>query len=118
MSNPFVHLELNTPDAAKAKAFYSELFGWEFTDNDMGPGILLHLQARLRPRGRPLLLARNARPMARLRRRRRHQSLHRKSQIPRRQIHMGPHEIPNIGWITILADPTGAAVALFQPKSA
>ncbi len=25
------------------------------------------------------------------------------------------HEIPNIGWITILVDPTGATFALFWP---
>ena len=37
MANPFVHLELNTPDLAKAKAFYSALFGWQFQDMDMGP---------------------------------------------------------------------------------
>lgn len=36
MPNPFVHLELNTPDLAKAKAFYGQLFGWTFDDNDMG----------------------------------------------------------------------------------
>jgi predicted enzyme related to lactoylglutathione lyase len=24
-------------------------------------------------------------------------------------------EIPHIGWMTILADPTGATIALFQP---
>ncbi len=36
MSNPFVHLELCTGDTAKAKEFYSKLFGWEFVDNDMG----------------------------------------------------------------------------------
>jgi len=27
-------------------------------------------------------------------------------------------EIPTIGWFTILADPTGATIALFQPKTA
>ena len=32
MSSPFVHLELNTPDLAKAKHFYSTLFGWSFVD--------------------------------------------------------------------------------------
>lgn len=37
MSQPFVHLELNTPDLAKAKAFYSGLFGWTFDDQNMGP---------------------------------------------------------------------------------
>jgi predicted enzyme related to lactoylglutathione lyase len=37
MANPFVHLELNTPDLTKAKTFYGALFGWQFQDNDMGP---------------------------------------------------------------------------------
>src|SRR5260370_42108096 len=32
VANPFVHIELNTPDPAKAKAFYSKLFGWELED--------------------------------------------------------------------------------------
>ena len=36
MSNPFVHLELSTSVTARAKEFYAGLFGWEFTDNDMG----------------------------------------------------------------------------------
>ena len=36
MANPFVHLELNTPDLTKAKEFYSALFGWQFQDMDMG----------------------------------------------------------------------------------
>ena len=30
MPNPFVHVELNTTDSAKAKAFYGELFDWKF----------------------------------------------------------------------------------------
>ncbi len=38
MSQPFVHLELNTPDLGKAKDFYGQLFGWKFDDMDMGPG--------------------------------------------------------------------------------
>ena len=40
MANPFVHLELNTSDTSKAKEFYSKLFGWTFTDNDMGQGMI------------------------------------------------------------------------------
>lgn len=32
MSNPFVHVELNTSDPEKAKAFYSKLFQWELED--------------------------------------------------------------------------------------
>jgi len=32
MANPFVHVELNTSDPAKAKTFYSKLFRWELED--------------------------------------------------------------------------------------
>ncbi len=37
MANPFVHVELETSDLAKAKAFYSKLFGWKLEDMPM-PG--------------------------------------------------------------------------------
>ena len=32
MANPFVHVELNTPDPVKAKSFYAELFDWQLED--------------------------------------------------------------------------------------
>ena len=32
MANPFVHVELQTNDLAKAKAFYSRLFDWKLED--------------------------------------------------------------------------------------
>ena len=38
MANPFVHVELNTTDINKAKAFYSRLFGWTLEDMPMGHG--------------------------------------------------------------------------------
>ena len=40
MSNPFVHVELNTTDVDKAKSFYSKLFDWELEDMDMGKRIV------------------------------------------------------------------------------
>lgn len=36
MQGAFVHLELHTDDTAAAKAFYAELFGWNYTDVPMG----------------------------------------------------------------------------------
>jgi hypothetical protein len=36
MGNPFVHIELNTTDVAKAKKFYKTLFDWKL--GPMGPG--------------------------------------------------------------------------------
>jgi len=32
MTNPFVHIELNSPDPQKAKAFYAKLFPWQLED--------------------------------------------------------------------------------------
>ena len=32
MANPFVHVELNTSDPEKAKAFYSKLFEWQLEE--------------------------------------------------------------------------------------
>lgn len=32
MANPFVHVELNTDDVGRAKAFYKKLFDWKLTD--------------------------------------------------------------------------------------
>ena len=39
MANPFVHVELNTQDVAKAKSFYQSLFAWTLNDVDMGGGM-------------------------------------------------------------------------------
>ena len=32
MGNPFVHVELNTTDPAKARDFYGSLFDWKLQD--------------------------------------------------------------------------------------
>ena len=38
MANPFVHVELNTNDVAKAKGFYSKMFDWKMEDMKMDWG--------------------------------------------------------------------------------
>jgi len=35
MANPFVHIELMTTDVAKAKSFYGKLFNWQLEDMPM-----------------------------------------------------------------------------------
>jgi len=40
MGNPFVHVELATHDLGKAKSFYKSLFSWELDDVDMGGGMM------------------------------------------------------------------------------
>jgi predicted enzyme related to lactoylglutathione lyase len=36
MGNPFVHVELMSTDVGKAKAFYGKMFDWKLEDMDMG----------------------------------------------------------------------------------
>jgi predicted enzyme related to lactoylglutathione lyase len=36
MGNPFVHVELMSTDVGKAKAFYGKLFDWKLEDMDIG----------------------------------------------------------------------------------
>lgn len=116
MSNPFVHLELNTPDVDKAKAFYGELFGWQYMDMPMGPdatyttfkpsegpggGIMNMPEA---PNGwRAYVGVREINEATE------------KARSLGATIQMGPHEIPHVGWFTLLLDPTGCAIAMFQP---
>jgi uncharacterized protein len=39
MANPFVHVELGTTDVDKAKSFYQSLFNWQLNDVEMGGGM-------------------------------------------------------------------------------
>ncbi|MBC8070857.1 MAG: hypothetical protein IAG13_21195 [Deltaproteobacteria bacterium] len=39
MPGAFVHLELHTDDTLNAKAFYKELFGWDYNDVPMGDAV-------------------------------------------------------------------------------
>ena len=38
MANPFVHMELHTGDLAKAKDFYGSLFDWKLVDTPLPDG--------------------------------------------------------------------------------
>jgi len=40
MANPFVHVELNTTDLGTAKTFYRSLFDWKLDEVDMGGGMV------------------------------------------------------------------------------
>jgi predicted enzyme related to lactoylglutathione lyase len=116
MPNPFVHLELSTSDTAKAKDFYAGLFGWTYTDNDMGNMIYTTFKPDSGPGGGifsmpgapttwlPYVGVDDINVATE------------KAKSLGATIHNGPMEIPNVGWATIMADPTGATIALFQPK--
>ncbi len=115
MPNPFVHMELSTPDLGKAKSFYSEMFGWKFQDHDMGPmGMYSTFATDGGPGGGMYSMA--GMPPAWL------------SYVGVDEIHAatkkaqslgatvvrGVTAVEGMGWMSILVDPTGAAIALWQ----
>jgi predicted enzyme related to lactoylglutathione lyase len=114
--NGFVHLELNSPDAKKAKDFYAGMFGWEITDMDMGPaGIYSTFKPADGPGGGMFSI--NDAPtgwlpyigvddikVATA-----------KARELGAKVEVDSHEIPHVGWMTVMNDPTGCRVAIFQP---
>ena len=91
MANPFVHLELNTPDLTAAKKFYGALFGWTFQDMDMGPGgIYSTFKPDTGPGGGMMSMAERKSRLARLCRCRRHQCFNREGARPRSHHSRGP----------------------------
>jgi len=115
MANPFVHLELNTPDLAKAKRFYTDMFGWEFIDNDMGPaGIYSTFKPDSGPGGG--LYSMPGAPTAWLA----YvgvDEIHAATEKARSlgaQVLRDSEPVPGIGFLSILIDPTGAPIAIWQ----
>jgi uncharacterized protein len=39
MANPFVHVELASSDLDKSKSFYQSLFSWQLQEHDLGGGM-------------------------------------------------------------------------------
>ncbi len=118
MPNPFVHVELSTTDTDKAKAFYSKLFGWKLQDMEMPVGTYTMIDVGDGTGGGML-----------------------KQQIPGAgsawmayvlvddikaataqakalgaTVMKDVDEVPDMGWLSIIEDPTGAMLGLWQAK--
>jgi predicted enzyme related to lactoylglutathione lyase len=118
MANPFVHLELNTPNLEKAKSFYKEMFQWSFQDMDMGPGGTYSVfKPDDGPGGGMMSM-----PQAPT-----HwlpyigvddvKAATEKAKSLGATMMMENHEVPDMGCFSIMTDPTGAMVAIWQPKA-
>jgi predicted enzyme related to lactoylglutathione lyase len=117
MVNPFVHMELCTPDVPRAKEFYNKLFNWTITDNDMGNGMVYSTFKPDEGPGGGMFTMPGCPPswlsyvgVEDIK------TATAKATSLGATVLRGPQEIPNIGWMTIIADPTGAHIALWQPK--
>jgi hypothetical protein len=113
----FVHLELNTPDAAKAKEFYTKMFGWEFADHDMGPmGIYSTFRPADGPGGGLVSMPGGFNGWSAYIGVDNIKAATEQARSLGAEISIDSHEIPNIGWMTVMKDPTGCSISLFQPK--
>jgi len=119
MANPFVHVELNTTDVDRAKEFYSKLFDWELEDMPMGPSGAYTVIKVGNGTGGGLL--KNPMPgvpsfwLADVL----VDDINAATQIaksPGAKIVKDSIEVPDMGWLSIIADPTGAALGLWQTK--
>jgi predicted enzyme related to lactoylglutathione lyase len=119
MANPFVHVELNTTDPAKAKAFYGSLFDWKLEDVQMGPGATYTminvgegtgggLMKHPMPGAPSTWLAYvNVDDI---------QAATKKARSLGATIAKDVTEIPGAGWFSIIQDPTGAVLGLWKGK--
>ena len=118
MANAFVHVELNTTDVEKAKDFYGRLFEWTLEDVPMGDstytmikvgqgtagGILKHPMPGAPPAWLAYVLVDEIRTATE------------KARSLGATIVQDVTEVMGMGWLSILIDPTGAALGLWQPK--
>jgi hypothetical protein len=116
MANPFVHVELLTNDTGKAKAFYKKLFDWKLEDvpgmdytlidvgEGTGGGIMKNPAPNVPSSWLAYVLVEDA------------ASSTQKAKELGAKILREVTEIPNVGKFSVIADPTGAVLALWQPK--
>lgn len=111
-------VELHAKDPARAKAFYSEVFGWEWREQDMGPMGTYHVirVGDLEVGGCMQLPPGAEGPQAWM-----HyvnvgdvDAMHTKASGLGASTFVPPMDIPGVGRFCVLADPTGAAFALVR----
>jgi predicted enzyme related to lactoylglutathione lyase len=118
MANPFVHVELNTTDLDKAKAFYTGLFDWQLEEVPMPGGTYTLIKVGSGTGGGMLSRLPPGVPS------------HWLSYVQVDDIEastakaksLGANVILDVmdvgpGWLSLIADPTGAHLGLWKPKA-
>jgi uncharacterized protein len=119
MANPFVHVELNTTDPKNAKEFYGELLKWDMRDMEMGPsgtytmisvgegvggGILKHPMPGAPSLWIPYILVDDL------------EATTKKARELGATIIKENEPVENMGRFSIVTDPTGGTVGLWEQK--
>lgn len=118
MANPFVHVELNTTDLSQAKTFYGKLFDWTLEDMPMpqgtytlikvgegtGGGMMQHPQPGTPSAWLPYVVVGDIAAATQ------------KAQSLGATVCKEVTEVKDMGWFSIIMDPTGATLGLWKPK--
>lgn len=120
MGNPFVWVELQTQEPAEAKRFYGSLFDWNLEDIrvgespytmiDVGEGTgggIMKSPAPGAPSGWLAFVAVGDVAASTA-----------KAQELGATVVKERTEVPGYGWFSVIADPTGAVLGLWQPEAA
>jgi uncharacterized protein len=116
MANPFVHVELNTTDHPKAREFYGKLFDWKLEDTPMptgtytmiqpgegtGGGMMKHPMPGAPSMWLPYVDVADVKTSTE------------KARTLGAKVTKDVTEVPNMGWFSIIEDPTGAHLGLWQ----
>ncbi len=119
MANPFVHVELNTQDVEKSKAFYSKLFAWKLEDTQMpngtytmisvgegtGGGMLKHPMPGAPSTWLAYVLVDDINASTQ------------KAKSLGATLIKDVMEVGEAGWLSIIQDPTGAVLGMWKPKA-
>jgi predicted enzyme related to lactoylglutathione lyase len=120
MGNPFVHIELATTDINKAKSFYGSLFDWQLEDHDMGNnmiytmvkvgngvggGMMKHPMPGAPSAWVPYVDVANVNAATA------------KAKSLGAKVLRDVGEVPNVGSFSIIQDPTGGVIGLWQEKA-
>ncbi len=120
MANPFVHVELETTDVGKAKTFYGKLFDWgledvpigddTYTMIKVGEGTGGGLMKNPIPGGSSFWLAYVLVDDIK--------AATAKAKSLGATVMKDVTEVMEMGWLSIIVDPTGAMLGLWQTKKA
>ncbi|HEY2842082.1 MAG TPA: VOC family protein [Bryobacteraceae bacterium] len=119
MPNAFVHVELNTTDLSKAKAFYGKLFDWTLEDIPMGDldytiikvgkgtggGMMKQMIPGAGSAWLPYVEVVDIKAATT------------KARDLGAKVMKDVSEVMGMGFLSIIVDPAGAMLGLWQPKS-
>ncbi len=116
MANPFVHVELQTQDVEKSKKFYTSLFDWELEDfpamdytiikvgEGTGGGMMKNPVPGAPDSWIPYVLVDDVAASTK------------KAVTLGGKICKEVTEVPGMGWFSVISDPTGAVLGLWETK--